>query len=73
MLENASSENDFVPEETVFIGDSTSDFGAAAEWGTCSIGVRTGWAGKDGNLSVYPDYWSDDLWSAIDFLLSNTV
>ena len=73
MLEKASSDHGFVPEEAVFIGDTTTDFGAAADWGTCSIGVRTGWAGQDGKMSVFPDYWSDDLKSAVDFLLHNTA
>ena len=73
MLEQASYEHGFVQEEAVFIGDTTTDFGAAADWGTCSIGVRTGYAGQDGKISVYPDYWSDDLRSAINFLLKNTV
>ena len=73
MLEQASSEHGFVQEEAVFIGDTTTDFAAASEWGTCSIGVRTGWAGQDGKMSVGPDYWSDDLWSAVDFLLNKTA
>ena len=73
MLEQASSEHGFVPEEAVFIGDTTTDFAAAADWGTCSIGVRTGCAGQDGKMFVDPDYWSDDLWSAVDFLLNNTA
>ena len=73
MLEQASSEHGFVPEEAVFIGDTTTDFAAAADWGTCSIGVHTGCAGQDGKVSVYPDYWSDDLWSAVDFLLNSTA
>jgi len=71
MFEQASYEHGFVQEEAVFIGDTTTDFAAAAEWGTCSIGVRTGCAGQDGKMSVDPDYWSDDLWSAVDFLLNN--
>ena len=73
MLEQASSEHGFVPEEAVFIGDTTTDFAAASAWGIFSIGVRTGWAGQDGKMSEYPDYWSDDLWSAVDFLLNNTA
>ena len=73
MLEQASSEHDFVPEEAVFIGDTTTDFAAASDWGTFSIGVRTGWAGEDGKMSVFPDYWSDDLKSAVDFLIHNTA
>ena len=55
------------------IGDTTTDFGAAADWGTCSIGVRTGRAGQDGKMSVCPDYWSDNLGSAVDFLLQNST
>ena len=73
MLEQASSEHGFVQEEAVFIGDTTTDFAAAAEWGACSIGVRTGFAGLDGKMPVDPDYWSDDLWSAVDFLLKKTA
>ena len=73
MLEQASAEHGFFQEEAVFIGDTTTDFAAAAEWGTCSIGVRTGCAGQDGKISVDPDYWSDDLWSAVEFLLNNTA
>ena len=71
MLEQASSEHSFVQEEAVFIGDSTTDFATAAKWGTCSIGVRSGCAGQDGRMSFDPDYWSDDLWSAVNFLLNN--
>ena len=73
MLELASSENGFVPEEAVFFGDTTTDFAAAANWGTCSIGVRTGCAGQDGKISVHPDYWSDDLRSGVDFLIKNAA
>ena len=73
MLEQASSEHGFVPEEAVFIGDTTTDFAAASDWGAFSIGVRTGWAGKDGKISVFPDRWADDLKSAVDFLLHNTA
>ena len=73
LLEQASSEHGFVPEEAVFIGDTTTDFAAASDWGALSIGVRTGWAGEDGKMSVFPDYWSDDLKSAVDFLLHNTA
>ena len=62
----------FSPDEAVLIGDSTSDFAAAANWGTCSIGVRTGNAGQDDKENAEPDYWKDDLWSAVEFLLVNS-
>ena len=72
LLEQAAAEYGFSPEETVLIGDSTTDFAAAAKWGTCSIGVRTGHAGQDGKLSAEPDYWKTDLWEAVEFLLENS-
>jgi histidinol-phosphate phosphatase family protein len=72
LLEQASAEHGFSTEETVFIGDSTSDFAAAAKWGACSIGVRTGHAGRDKKASAQPDYWQSDLWEAVEFLLKNS-
>ena len=72
LLEQAAAENGFSAEETVLIGDSTTDFAAAAKWGTCSIGVRTGHAGQDGKASAEPDYWKTDLWEAVEFLLENS-
>jgi len=33
--------------------------------------VRTGHGGKDSKAKEDPDYWQDDLWSAVEFLLSN--
>ena len=73
LLEQVSAEHGFSPDEAVFIGDSTSDFEAAANWGTCSIGVRTGHAGQDDKVNADPDYWEDDLWSAVEFLLLNSI
>jgi len=72
LLEQAAAENGFSAVNAVLIGDSTSDFAAAAKWGTCSIGVRTGHAGQDGKASAEPDYWKADLWDAVDFLLENS-
>ncbi|MBC8259172.1 MAG: HAD-IIIA family hydrolase [SAR324 cluster bacterium] len=72
LLEQAAAEHGFVAEETIFIGDSTSDFAAASSWGTHSIGVRTGHAGRDRKADAEPDYWQDDLWSAVEFLLTAT-
>ena len=72
MLEKAAAEHGFSAEETVLIGDSTSDFAAAAKWGACSIGLSTGHAGQDGKVSAKPDYWRTDLWDAVEFLLENS-
>ena len=71
LLEKAAAEHGFSKEEAVLIGDSTSDFAAAAKWGACSIGVRTGHAGQDGKISTKPDHWKADLWEAVEFLLEN--
>ena len=72
LLEQAAAEHGFSAAESVLIGDSTGDFEAAAKWGTCSIGVRTGHAGQDGKASAEPDYWKADLWDAVEFLLENS-
>jgi len=71
LLERAAQEHGFSAEESVLIGDSTSDFAAAAKWGARSIGVRTGHGGQDKKVNAVPECWQDDLWSAVDFLLSN--
>ena len=72
LLEQAAAEHGFSAAESVLIGDSIGDFAAAAKWGTCSIGVRTGHAGQDGKASAEPDYWKADLWDAVEFLLENS-
>ena len=69
LLQRAAEENNFSANEAVFIGDSSTDFEAAAKWGTISIGVQTGNASKTDNISFEPNYWKDDLWEAVDFLL----
>ena len=58
-----------MPDEAVLIGDKTSDFEAAARWGCPTIGVRTGYAGSDGNCDRSPDVWAEDLSSAVEWLL----
>ncbi len=69
LLEKAAKEHHFTQQETIFIGDSTSDFAAAQNWGTQSIGVRTGHAGQDGKANAEPDFWKKDLSEAVDFLI----
>ena len=71
LLERASAEHGFSAEESILIGDSTVDFAAAAKWGARSIGVRTGHGGLDSKAKADPDFWQDDLWSAVEFLLAN--
>ena len=69
LLERASKENSFSANEAVFIGDSSTDFEAAAKWGTISVGVLSGNSSRGVDVSFEPDYWKDDLWEAVDFLL----
>ena len=71
LLERAAKENNFSANEAVFIGDSSTDFEAAAKWGTTSVGVLTGNSSRDGDVSFEPDYWKKDLWEAVDFLLES--
>ena len=73
LLEQASKEHGFSQDQTVLIGDSTSDFAASSDWGACSIGVRTGHGGKDGKVEAKPDFWKDDLWSAVEFVIKNST
>tara|TARA_Y100001970_G_C14258667_1_gene877677 strand:+ start:11366 stop:11947 length:582 start_codon:yes stop_codon:yes gene_type:complete len=69
LIEKAAKENNFSPKEAVLIGDSPRDFEAAARWGIISIGVKTGHSSEASKYSFQPDYWQNDLWEAIDFLL----
>ena len=71
LLERAAKEINFSANEAVFIGDSSTDFEAAAKWGTTSVGVLTGNSSRDGDVSFEPDYWKKDLWEAVDFLLES--
>jgi D-glycero-D-manno-heptose 1,7-bisphosphate phosphatase len=55
LLEQVSAEYGFSPEEAVLIGDSTSDFAAAANWGTCSIRVNVFLVILTSMSRAYPD------------------
>jgi phosphoglycolate phosphatase-like HAD superfamily hydrolase len=69
LLAQAGAALGFTPDEAVLIGDKTSDFEAAARWGCPAIGVRTGYAGSDGNCERDPDVWAEDLSAAVEGLL----
>ena len=72
MLEQAASEHGFSTQDSIFIGDSTSDFAAAQKWGIPSIGVKPGHAGKDGKAQADPTYWKNDLLNAVEFLIQHS-
>ncbi len=70
LLEQAGTALGFTPDEAVLIGDKTSDFKAAARWGCPAIGVRTGYAGTDGNCNRAPEVWAEDLSAAVEWVLA---
>tara|TARA_B100000676_G_C18063011_1_gene839071 strand:- start:1582 stop:2166 length:585 start_codon:yes stop_codon:yes gene_type:complete len=72
LFERAAKENNFSANESVFIGDSSTDFEAAAKCGIISIGVLTGNSSKNSKEKVQPDYWKNDLWDAVNFLLDES-
>lgn len=72
MFAEASRQHGFTPAEAVFIGDCSTDFEAAKRWGMRSIGVRTGYAGRDGKSDVQPDGWAEDLLDAATYLTTRT-
>ncbi len=56
-------------KQTVFIGDTTTDFEAARRLGIPMIGVQTGHAGKDGKCDGTPTLWVKDLQMAVEEVL----
>jgi len=52
-----------------FVGDSTSDFGAAALAGVRSIGVRTGCASSDTRYPYRPDVLKENFAAAVEYIL----
>jgi len=55
-------------EKSWLIGDSTRDIFAAKIAGMKSVLVNTGFAGKDGNFEVMPDFCAKDLNDAVDLI-----
>ena len=54
------------------IGDRTIDIMAGKRAGCKTILVKTGKSGKDGKISVKPDYEFKDLYSAALFILNDS-
>ena len=57
------------PRQSWFIGDTTADFGAAAQAGVRSIGVRTGGGSLDGRYPFEPGVVVDDFAAAVQYIL----
>ena len=57
------------PGKSWFVGDTTADFGAAAQAGVRSIGVRTGEGSRDGRHPYQPSVVVDDFAAAVQYIL----
>lgn len=69
MIKQAKKELNLDLSKSFIIGDSTRDILAGKNAGIKTIGVRTGYACKDGKYSVEPDYMFDDLYDAVEGIL----
>lgn len=69
MILKAVAEMNIDPAQSWYIGDSTADFGAAAQAGVRSIGVRTGEGGQDGRYPFQADVVVDDFAAAVAYIL----
>jgi D,D-heptose 1,7-bisphosphate phosphatase len=69
MFMRAKNDLNIVLEQSWVIGDSTRDIFAAQNAGMKSILVQTGYAGKDGNFEVSPDFIAKDLSGAVKLIL----
>jgi histidinol-phosphate phosphatase family protein len=61
------------PAKSWFVGDSTSDIGAAKNAGVSSITLRTGNAGLDDKYPYYPEIILDNVAAASQFILSDSI
>ena len=73
LLQRACNAHGILPNEAVMIGDTTKDFEAAHRFGCISIGVRTGHGGLEGTCDRKPNYWFDDLDTAIKWLTAKSI
>ena len=75
MLERAAEVFGIDLARSAVVGDLPSDIALAAAVGARSILVRTGfgedqWTNHRHRFTVQPDLVTDDLWAAVDWLLS---
>lgn len=59
-------------KKSFMVGDQARDFLSAKLVGATSIGVKTGKAGKDEVFTAEPKIWRQDLFKAVEHILSTT-
>ncbi len=69
MIDSAVKDLNISRQDSWIVGDSTSDILAGQRAGLRTILVETGHGGKDRKYSVEPHYISDDIASAVDWIL----
>ena len=72
MLLTASDKHNIDLKKSWFIGDRTVDIKTGLNAGVKTILVRTGAAGGDKKYDVTPDHISDDVQSAVEYILMKT-
>lgn len=69
LLDRACRELGISRRGSWLVGDATTDIEAGRRAGLRTILVRTGYAGRDAKVDCQPDYASDDLPQAVDWIL----
>ncbi len=69
MILKAAKEHNLNLAESFMIGDKTTDVEAGKNAGCKTILVKTGYAGKDSESKLKPDFVADDLLSAVEIIL----
>ncbi|MDI9357179.1 MAG: HAD-IIIA family hydrolase [Chitinophagaceae bacterium] len=73
MIKKAAKEFHINHSTSYIIGDTTTDIMTGKNAGLKTILVRTGMGGKDGKYKVLPDYVANDLYEAVDYILSDNA
>ncbi|MBU3907527.1 MAG: HAD-IIIA family hydrolase [Nanoarchaeota archaeon] len=68
LFERAKKDLNIDVSKSFMIGDKTEDILAGKNAGTKTILVQTGYAGRDGNFNILPDYTAKDLLDAAEFI-----
>lgn len=70
-IKKAQKRFNLVLKSSWFIGDTTADIKAGKDAGCSTILLKTGYAGKDGNFRIKPDYVRNNLSEAIKMILKD--
>ena len=70
LIERAKQEMNIDVENSIFIGDKTSDMEAGKRAGMRTVLVGTGFAGEDGEFSGKPDFYAQSVLDAANMILT---